>query len=313
MGKLIYLKNATHNSRTALTVGTFDGVHQGHQILIGKVVEKAREINGRSVVVTFNPHPREVLHGGHNKIKLLTTLEERVEILKKYGIDEMIVIPFDRDFSLLSSNEFIEKIIYEKIGVSHFVIGYDHQFGKNREGTINTVKTLGESLGFEVYMVDAQEVQHITVSSTTVRKALADKGNVEMAASFLGRPYQLTGMVIHGDKKGREIGYPTANIRIDNSRKIIPLKGVYAVTIEFEGILYKGMMNIGYRPTVTDNKEIRIEVNIFDFEQEIYGKQLKVHFYKRIRDEQKFDGISELKKQLGDDKQNCLTALKSVS
>ncbi len=309
MGKLIYLDNATHDKRTALTVGTFDGVHQGHQILIGKVVEKAREINGRSVVVTFNPHPREVLHGGHNKIKLLTTLEERVEILQGYGIDEMIVIPFDRDFSLLSSHDFIEKIVFGKIGVQHFIIGYDHQFGKNREGTITTVKKLGKELGFDVHMVDAQEVEKVTVSSTTVRKALANEGNVEMAANFLGRPYQLAGMVIHGDKKGRQIGYPTANIKVDNPRKIIPLNGVYAVTVDFENTVYKGMMNIGYRPTVTDINELRIEVNMFDFNQEIYGKQLKVHFHKRIREEQKFNGIDELKSQLGRDKENCLSAL----
>lgn len=309
MGKLIYLDNATHDKCTALTVGTFDGVHQGHQILIGKVVEKAREINGRSVVVTFNPHPREVLHGGHNKIKLLTTLEERVEILQGYGIDEMIVIPFDRDFSLLSSHDFIEKIVFGKIGVQHFIIGYDHQFGKNREGTITTVKKLGKELGFDVHMVDAQEVEKVTVSSTTVRKALANEGNVEMAANFLGRPYQLAGMVIHGDKKGRQIGYPTANIKVDNPRKIIPLNGVYAVTVDFENTVYKGMMNIGYRPTVTDINELRIEVNMFDFNQEIYGKQLKVHFHKRIREEQKFNGIDELKSQLGRDKENCLSAL----
>lgn len=312
MGKLTFLKDVVRNTSTALTVGTFDGVHHGHRILISSLVEKAREINGRSVVVTFDPHPREVLHGGDNTIKLLTTLEERAQILNNMGVDEMVVIPFTRDFSLLSSEDFIEKIIYQQIGVRHFIIGYDHQFGKNREGTIGTIKRLGEMFGFDVHLVGAQEVNEITVSSTTVRKALSLKGDVELAKAYLGQPYQMTGVIVHGDKKGRQIGYPTANIKADNPRKIIPLNGVYAVSVEFEGTRYKGMMNIGLRPTVTSSKELRIEVHIFDFDQTIYGKQIKVFFHKRIRKERKFDGLSDLKKQLAKDKTDCLKAMKSV-
>jgi len=312
MAKLTWIKNVKRSSNTAVTVGTFDGVHLGHRTLIKRLVDKAKESNSRSVLVSFDPHPREVLQGGHNSIKLLTTLQERAEILNSLGVDELVVIPFDRDFSLMSSEDFIQKVIYQKIGVKHFIIGYDHQFGKNREGTISTVKRLGDMLGFDVHMVEAHEVAHITVSSTTVRKALSEEGNVEMAAAFLGRPYQLAGMVVHGDKKGREIGYPTANIRVTNERKIIPAYGVYAVQVEYEGKLYGGMLNIGMRPTVTDSKELRIEVNIFDFSEMIYGKQLKVFFHKRIRDEVRFSSLSALKEQLATDKQDCISVLKTV-
>lgn len=312
MAKLTWIKNVKRSANTTVTVGTFDGVHLGHRTLIKRLVDKAKESGGRSVVVSFDPHPREVLQGGHNTIKLLTTLQERAEILQTLGVDELVVIPFDRDFSLMSSEDFIQKVIFQKIGVKHFIIGYDHQFGKNREGSIATVKRLGDLLGFDVHMVEAHEVEHVTVSSTTVRKALSQQGNVEMAAAFLGRPYQLAGMVVHGDKKGREIGYPTANIRINNERKTIPAFGVYAVQVEYEGKLYGGMLNIGMRPTVTDSKELRIEVNIFDFNELIYGKQLKVLFHKRVRNEVKFNSLSALKDQLATDKQNCISILKTV-
>ncbi len=312
MGKLTYLKDVIHNPDTAITVGTFDGVHLGHRQLISLLVEKARSIKGRSVVVTFDPHPREVLHGGNNTISLLTSLPERVQILEEMGVDEMVVIPFDRDFSLLSSHEFIEQVIFKKIGVKEFIIGYDHQFGKNREGTIETVRQLGESLGFNVTMVTAHEVSKTTVSSTSVRKALANEGNVELAADFLGRPYPLKGLVIHGDKKGRTIGFPTANIRLHEPRKVIPQHGVYVVVVEYAGKRYKGMMNIGVRPTVTDLPELRLEVHILEFDEDIYGKMLNLHFVKRIRNEKKFSSFSDLKQQLEVDKQDCINAIKTL-
>lgn len=313
MAILTYLENVKRNPESAVTVGTFDGVHHGHKILLEKLVEISRGFNGRSVLVTFDPHPREVLHGGSNTIGLLTTLEERAAILNETGVDEMVVIPFDRDFSLLSSEEFIRDVIWEKIGVKDFIIGYDHQFGKNREGTIDTVRKMGKELGFDVTLVEAQEVDHVTVSSTMVRKALAEKGDVVLARNYLERPYQISGVVVHGDKKGRTLGYPTANIHITNKRKIIPRNGVYAVTVSMDGKHYGGMMNIGLRPTVTDKKELRIEVNIFDFDEDIYGKPVTVLFHSRIREEKKFDGLDALKEQLAKDKSDCLRAINSLN
>ena len=309
---LTYLDAVSRDENTAVTVGTFDGLHLGHRTLIETLVEKAREIGGRSVLITFNPHPREVLHGGHNPIGLLTTIEERAEILAELGIDTMVVIPFDRDFSLLSSETFIKEVIHERIGLRRFIIGYDHHFGRNREGTIKTVERIAPELGYDVHLVEAHEVKHHTVSSTRIRRALVDAGDAALAKSLLGRPYPLRGLVVHGDKKGRGIGYPTANICVGNERKVIPKNGVYAVEVHFEDKIYGGMLNIGVRPTVTESAELRIEVHIFDFDLEIYGRELKVYFHQRIREEQKFDGLEHLKSQLAQDKADCINVLKSV-
>lgn len=309
---LTFLKDVKHDPNTAVTVGTFDGVHLGHRTLIKKLVAEAKKINGRSVLVTFNPHPREVLHGGHNMVGLLTTIEERAEILQELGVDSMVVIPFDRDFSLLSSKDFIQKIIFQKVGVREFIIGYDHQFGKNREGTIQTVEELSKLLGYNVHLIQAHEVEHHTVSSTSIRKALVNDGNAALAKAFLGRPYPLTGVIVHGDKKGRLLGYPTANLRIENHRKVIPAHGVYAVEVDYEGQRYGGMLNIGIRPTVTISNELRIEVNIFNFEDDLYGKKLRVRFHERIRDEKKFTGLDALKTQLAQDKEDCIKVLKTL-
>ncbi len=308
MSKLVYLDDTERQPESVVTVGTFDGVHEGHKYLISKVVEKARKHGGRSVVVSFDPHPREILSSGEDKIRLLTTLEERSEILGELGIDELIIIPFDRDFSLLTAEEFIRDIIFKKIGVSEFVIGYDHQFGRNREGTIETVQKLAREHRFEVHICEAHEVDKITVSSTTVRKALADKGDVQLARNFLGRPYRLKGYVTHGDKRGKQLGFPTANIRPVSSRKIIPYRGVYAVDVEIDGDIRRAMMNIGYRPTFDEEQRQTLEAHIFDFDQEIYGRRVTVYFLERIRDEQKFNDKEELVAQLEKDKNHCLQA-----
>jgi riboflavin kinase / FMN adenylyltransferase len=312
MAKIVYLKDVRHDLNTVLTVGTFDGVHAGHKVLINRVINKAESMNGRSAIVTFDPHPREIINPGNAGIKLLSTLEERSELLADLGLDEMIVIPFDRDFSLLTSEEFVREIIWEKIGVSEFVIGYDHQFGRNREGTIDTVQRLGKELGFESYVVSKQEVGEKTVSSTAIRKAIQDKGDMQLAASFLERNYILTGTVIHGDKRGAAIGYPTANIQTGNEKKIIPKRGVYAVWVRVEGEYYKGMMNIGLRPTFEGTTET-LEVHILEFDQNLYGKDILVQFVDRIRDEHTFSGIEELKSQLEADKKSVLKVLKKKS
>lgn len=309
MAKLVYLNDVQRNPNSVITVGTFDGVHAGHRALIDTVVKKAQKREARSVIVTFDPHPREIINPGDRGIKLLTTLQERCEILDELGIDTMVVIPFDRDFSLLSSEEFIREIIFEKIGVSEFVIGYDHHFGRNREGTIETVERLGEELGFSAYVVSMQEVGARTVSSTAIRKAISEEGNIERAAEFLQRSYRLNGMVVHGDKRGKEIGFPTANIKPEHPQKIVPKDGVYAVKVRYEDQWYGGMMNIGTRPTF-DEKVRTLEVHLFEFDDDIYGKEVQVRFYKRIRDEKKFDGIEPLVTQLGEDKKVALEILK---
>lgn len=304
MANLVYLNNVTHDANSVVTVGTFDGVHAGHRAIMDTVIRKADKREARSVIVTFDPHPREIISPGDAGIKLLTTLPERREILEELGIDTMVVIPFDRDFSLLSSEEFIRDIIYKKIGVSEFVIGYDHHFGKDREGSIETVERLGEEIGFETYVVSKKEVGEQTVSSTAIRKAISEDGNVEQAAEFLQRLYRLNGTVIHGDKRGKEIGYPTANIKPEDKRKIIPKDGVYAVGLRYGGRWYKGMMNIGTRPTFDDSQRT-LEVHIFDFNEDLYGKEVQVRFVKRIRNEKKFSGKEELVSQLEEDEKTA--------
>lgn len=308
MAEFVFLKDAERVPNSVLTVGTFDGVHAGHRAIIDKVVEKAKKRDARSVLVTFDPHPRNIINPGDAGIKLLTTLQERSEILYELGIDTMIVIPFDRDFSLLSSEEFIRDIIHKKIGVSEFVIGYDHQFGRNREGTIETIEELGEELGFDSYVVSKREVGEKTVSSTAIRNAISEDGDVEEAARLLQRPYRLNGTVVHGDKRGKEIGFPTANIKPEHVNKIIPKDGVYAVNIRIDEKWYGGMMNIGTRPTFEGSVQT-LEVHIFDFDEDIYGKEIQVRFINRIRDEKKFDGKEDLIDQLKEDKKRALKLL----
>lgn len=312
MAKIVPLQEAKRVENTVLTVGTFDGVHAGHKVLVNTVLKKAGARRGRSVIVTFDPHPRDIIDPGSSGIKLLSTLEERSELLADLGVDEMVVIPFDRDFSLLTSEEFIRNIIWEKVGIREFVIGYDHQFGRNREGTIDTVKRLGEELGFEVYVVSRQEVGEKTVSSTAIRNAIQKEGNMQLAAALLGRNYILNGTVVHGDKRGKEIGFPTANIQPQNTKKILPRQGVYAVWVRLDGEYHKGMMNIGTRPTFNGGAET-VEVHILDFRREIYGKEIQIQFVRRIRDEQAFTSKEELKRQLRDDRGRSGSILNKVS
>lgn len=310
MAEIVYLKNVERDPNTVLTVGTFDGVHAGHRVLVDTVIQKAGEQNARSVIVTFDPHPRDIINPGSDGIRLLSTLEERSELLSDLGVDEMVVIPFDRDFSLLTSEEFVRDIIWEKIGVSQFVIGYDHHFGRNREGTIETVKKLGKELGFEASIVSKQEVGEKTVSSTAVRNSIHREGNMQLAASFLKRYYILNGTVVHGDKRGKKIGFPTANIQPQNSRKIVPKNGVYAVWLRVDGQYHGGMMNIGVRPTF-DGEQETLEVHIFNFDHNIYGKDVQIQFVDRIRDERNFSGVEELIEQLKEDKKSTLEILKN--
>ncbi|MEX0719273.1 MAG: bifunctional riboflavin kinase/FAD synthetase [Balneolaceae bacterium] len=310
MAEIIHLKNIEHKANTVVTVGTFDGVHKGHLALIEGVVSKAKKRNARSVVVTFDPHPREIINPGKGGIKLLTTLQERAEIMNDIGIEVLLVIPFDRDFSLLNSEEFVRDIIYKKVGVSEFVIGYDHHFGRDREGTIDTIESLGVELRFDTHVVSKKEMGNTTISSTVIRKTISEQGDVKKAADFLGRHYLLNGIVMHGAERGRQIGFPTANIHPEHENKVVPKNGVYAVKVRVEEEWYGGMMNIGIRPTF-DGQEKTLEVNIFDFAREIYGEKIQVRFIDRIRDEVKFDGVEALKAQLESDKMRSLKILSS--
>lgn len=304
MARMTQLDETRRIPNSVVTVGTFDGVHAGHRVLIQKVVDTARRRNARSVIVTFDPHPREIINPGASGIRLLSTLSERCELLADIGIDEMVVIPFDRDFSLMDSETFLENVIWARIGVSEFIIGYDHQFGRDRSGTIETVQRVGERIGFDVSVVSRQEVGDRTVSSTTIRRALQDAGDVRLASRLLGRDYRLNGTVVHGDSRGKTIGFPTANIQPEDVRKVIPKRGVYAVMVRIEGMYYSGMMNIGVRPTFRGEEE-RLEVHLFNFDKEIYGIRLQVRFVERVRDEISFSAVEQLKKQLYQDRAEC--------
>jgi riboflavin kinase/FMN adenylyltransferase len=291
-----------------VTSGTFDGVHVGHQKILSRLNETARSNGGETVVITFWPHPRLVLHPEDTTLKLLNTFEEKAELLKQQGIQHLIRIPFTKEFSQLTSEEFISKILVDTIGTKKLVIGYDHHFGKNREGSFEQLKLNGPKYGFEVEEIPRQDVDHIGVSSTKIRKAL-ESGDIETATHLLGKPYSMTGRVVMGDKLGRILGFPTANLEIDTHYKLIPVDGIYAVTVHHEHGRYKGMMYIGNRPTVNGTKR-NLEVNVFDFNREIYGESLTVFFHKLIRDDSKFNDLEELKEQLHQDKVKALEILK---
>jgi riboflavin kinase/FMN adenylyltransferase len=293
---------------TIITIGTFDGVHKGHRRILQTVNDLKANTGYQSLVFTFDPHPRKVLFPEQKDLKLITTTDEKIELLAATGIDYVLVYPFSKDFADLSSEEYIGKILKEKLGMKKIIIGYDHRFGKNREGNIDTLRHYATQLDFEVSEIPAEDIHHINISSSHIRKAI-DKGDVELAADFLGYRFFITGIVTEGKKLGRTIGYPTANIRVMDPDKIIPAIGVYAVTVKVQGAEYKGMLNIGTNPTTDTDNKIKIEVNIFDFDKTIYGENIRVNFVKRLRDEVKFANLEELKDQLHLDKINTQKAL----
>jgi riboflavin kinase/FMN adenylyltransferase len=308
MAKITLISNIKKQTNSVVTVGTFDGVHEGHRALMEKLVRQAASRNARSVVITFDPHPRSIIHSKSTGIQLLTTPQERAEILETMGVDELVVIPFTRDFSLLSSEQFVKDVIYDKIGITEFVIGYDHHFGKDRSGTIETLYTLAPKLSFNISVVSKKEMGTTTISSTLIRNEIQEHGHMNRAMELLGRPYLLNALVIHGDERGRTIGFPTANLQPEHADKALPKNGIYAVKIRVDDVWYHGMMNIGMRPTF-DGQKKSLEVHIFEFNQMIYGKTVQIRFFDRLRDEQKFDGLDELKAQLNKDKLSALAIL----
>lgn len=293
-----------------VTSGIFDGVHLGHQKIFSRLREIASRNFGETVVLTLWPHPRLVLHPEDEGLKLLNTFEEKADLLKDQGIQHLIRIPFTKEFSQLSSEEFIRQILVETIGTRKLVIGYDHHFGKNREGSFEQLKMDAPRYGFDVEEIPRQEVDHVAVSSTKIRKAL-EAGDVETAMHFLGQPYRLTGRVVTGDRIGRTLGFPTANIEIDTKYKLIPAHGIYAVTLDHEHHRYGGMLYIGFRPTLQGTRRV-IEVNIFDFDKDIYGESLTIHFQKMLRGDETFDGLEALRIQLQKDKEQALNVLRGV-
>ncbi|NJN43100.1 MAG: bifunctional riboflavin kinase/FAD synthetase [Flammeovirgaceae bacterium] len=290
-----------------VTSGTFDGVHIGHQKILHRLKEIAAKSNGETVVITFWPHPRLVLYPGDSSLKLLNTFEEKADLLKAEGIQHLLRIPFTKEFSQIHSNEFIRNILVDCIGTKKLVIGYDHRFGKNREGSFEDLKKNSSGYGFSVEEIPKQEVDQVGVSSTKIRQALLD-GEVEIAAQFIGRPYSLSGRVIKGERLGRMMGFPTANIDVDAHNKLIPSEGIYAVKVQHAELIFKGMLYIGNRPTLNGTSR-SIEVNIFDFDYEIYGETLKIDFIQRIRKDIKFQDIEALKNQLQEDKKVALEIL----
>jgi riboflavin kinase/FMN adenylyltransferase len=291
-----------------VTSGTFDGVHIGHQKILARLEEVRRTSGGESVLLTFWPHPRQVVTKDGNPPRLLTTIEEKTTLLAQHGVEHLIIIPFTREFSQLSSDEFVRQVLVDKIGTKKLVIGYDHRFGRNREGSFEYLVQHAPSYGFQVEEIPPQDVEHVTVSSTRVRNALLE-GNVRVASEYLGRPYALSGTVVRGNQLGRTIGYPTANLRVNDEYKLVPADGVYAVRVGWREESFGGMLNIGVRPTV--NGTLRtVEVHLFDFNTDIYDEALTLYFVEKLRAEQKFAGLEALKAQLRQDEADARRQLR---
>jgi riboflavin kinase/FMN adenylyltransferase len=295
------INNFKRLNYAVVTSGTYDGVHIGHQKILHRLIEAAKQNSGESVLITFWPHPRMVLNNDDTGfLKLINTMEEKQELLREIGIDHLISIPFTREFAETSSADFIKNILVDAIGTKKLIIGYNHRFGKNREGNFKNLIKNSRKYGFEVEEIPKHEIDNIGISSTIIRKSLI-KGDIHTAEKYLGHPFMLDGLVIQGDKLGKTIGFPTANLQIEEANKLIPGDGVYAVRVKLDGIPYKGMLNIGIRPTV-DGTNRKIEVHILDFHVEIYDKKIGIIFVKKIREEKKFNSLEDLKEQLKKDR-----------
>jgi riboflavin kinase/FMN adenylyltransferase len=290
-----------------VTQGTFDGVHAAHKVILNRLKQIAQQQQGETVVITFDPHPRMVLFPDDHGLKLLHTLDEKIEALAQEGIDHLVIIPFTKDFSRLTSMQFIRDIMVNKIGTKVLVIGYNHRFGKNREGSFEHLKDYSGLYGFEVEEIPEQDIDEVSISSTQIRKAL-EVGEVTKAAKYLGKYYHITGTVVKGNQLGRTIGFPTANIKVADTNKQIPANGVYAVKVFINSRIVLGMLNSGVRPTV-DGLTHAVEVHLFDFNEDLYGHELKVQFVDKLRNEIKFENLQALTNQLEKDKLHALAIL----
>lgn len=295
--------------KTVVTIGTFDGVHIGHQKIIEKLVENAKNRNADSAILTFFPHPRMVLQD-QNEIKLLNTIEERISLLQQTGLDNLIIHPFDMVFSRLTAEEFVKNILVDKLNIEKIVIGYDHRFGRNRTANIDDLIEFGEKFDFEVEQISAQEIEESSVSSTKIRVAL-EEGNVELANQYLGYRYFLTGTVQKGKQLGRTIGFPTANLKIEENYKLIPKQGVYIVESALNGVKVYGMMNIGTNPTFNESM-LSVEIHFLDFNADLYDQKIQISIHQYLRSEQKFDSVSQLKEQLENDRNQAIAYFKTI-
>ena len=289
--------------RSVVTIGTFDGIHLGHKKILSRLIKSSKNKDLNSVVLTFFPHPRIILNK-YNEVKMIDTLDEKIIHLNEIGIDSLIIHPFDKNFSLLSANQFIKDFLVDKLKIKHIIIGYDHRFGKGREASVTDLKNYADDYDFTVEEIKAQEIEKITVSSTKIRNSI-NQGDIKTTEKYLGRYFNLTGKVVKGDGLGKKINYPTANIFIEETYKIIPKDGVYLVETIIKDKLFKGMMNIGHRPTIGTNVK-SIEVHLFNFNEDIYGQVISIKMISKIRDEKKFSSIEALKGQLVKDENYCL-------
>ena len=295
-----------------LTVGTFDGVHLGHRKIIARLHDLAKAINGESVIFTFDPHPRKIVAAAETNLRLLTTLDEKIELFEQSGIDHLIIYPFTSEFAQLSYEQFVEQILVGQIHTKSLVVGYDHKFGKGRKGDFELLKNLADRLGFQIEKLDVLLMNESSVSSTKIREAI-QIGNFDTANAFLGYPFTLHGTVVEGQKLGRQIQFPTANIEASDPDKIIPGYGVYAVQAKVLNQTFQGMLNIGSRPTVNHNADHRsIEVHLLNFDADIYGEHLELIFFRKLREEQKFESLDALKEQLAKDKVDTLSFFQTI-
>ena len=297
------IEDYDEDKRSVVTIGTFDGIHLGHQKILSRLIKSSKNKDLNSVVLTFFPHPRIILNK-YNEVKMIDTLDEKIIHLNEIGIDSLVIHPFDKNFSLLSANQFIKDFLVDKLKIKHIIIGYDHRFGKGREASVTDLKNYADDYDFTVEEIKAQEIEKITVSSTKIRNSI-NQGDIKTTEKYLGRSFNLTGKIVKGDGLGKKINYPTANIFIEETYKIIPKDGVYLVETIIEDKLFNGMMNIGHRPTIGTNLK-SIEVHLFNFNEDIYGKVISIKMISKIRDEKKFSSIQALKEQLVKDENYCL-------
>jgi len=304
------IHNLPDFTNAVITIGSFDGIHHGHQEIFQKLKDQAKECEGETIVITFHPHPRQIIYPKDKSLQLLTSIDEKIRILAGLGIDHLVIVPFTVEFSQQSADEYIHKFLHDKFQPRYIVIGYDHKFGLNRQGDINYLKAHSEQLNFEIIEISAQEKEDIVISSTKVRNALLE-GRVAFANSLLQHNYTLGGVVSTGQNIGTKIGYPTANILVTERHKLIPKNGIYAVKVNLDLGTFGGMLYIGNRPTVDDDGHISVEVNIFDFNHNIYGEKIEVEILEWIRGDQKFDGLEELKAELKRDKKASIAIIQN--
>lgn len=305
---MLTIQNTAHfriESPAIVTIGTFDGVHLGHKKILQRLVELKNQTGLQTVVFTFEPHPRKVLFPDQTDLKLLSTADEKITLLKSCGVDVAVVFPFSKNFAAIGAEDYIKHMLVKQLNVKHLVIGYDHKFGLNRSGDIHTLKQYATRYHYKVEEISAHDIDNLSVSSSRIRKAL-EAGRVEEAAQLLGYRYSITAKVVKGKQLGRTLGYPTANLNVQATEKLIPRQGVYFVQVSHAGVVYNGMMNIGTNPTTDSDSSVKCEVNIFDFEGDLYGSEIKVEFTRWIREEKKFTGLNELKLAIDNDKEECL-------